>query len=162
MLAQTTEEIDATMLARPEFLDVVRLTPLISIDLIVVDDQGRVLLGRRVNRPALGAWFVPGGRIHKDESLSGAFSRIAREELGLENQSQNAACFRGVFEHHYDENFAGAADISTHYIVLGYMLVLRETARIGRFEQHSDYVWMTPSELLACSDVHENTKAYFR
>jgi colanic acid biosynthesis protein WcaH len=121
-----------------------------------------VLLGRRVNRPALGAWFVPGGRIHKDESLSGAFSRIAREELGLENQSQNAACFRGVFEHHYDENFAGAADISTHYIVLGYMLVLRETARIGCFEQHSDYVWMTPSELLACSDVHENTKAYFR
>ena len=150
------------MLARPEFLDVVRLTPLISIDLIVVDDRARVLLGRRVNRPALGAWFVPGGRIHKDESLGGAFSRIVREELGLENQTQNTACFRGVFEHHYDENFAGAADISTHYIVLGYMLMLREAAPIGRFEQHSDYVWMTPPELLACADVHENTKAYFR
>ena len=150
------------MLARPEFLDVVRLTPLISIDLIVVDDRGRVLLGRRVNRPALGAWFVPGGRIHKDESLGGAFSRIVREELGLENQTQNTACFRGVFEHHYDENFAGAADISTHYIVLGYMLVLREAAPVGRLEQHSHYVWMTPSELLACADVHENTKAYFR
>jgi colanic acid biosynthesis protein WcaH len=105
---------------------------------------------------------VPGGRIRKDESLNGAFSRIVLEELGLENVSQNTACFRGVFEHHYDENFAGAADISTHYIVLGYMLVLRETGRIGRFEQHSDYVWMTPSELLACADVHENTKAYFR
>ena len=70
-------------LPAPEFLDVVRLTPLISIDLIVVDDHARVLLGRRVNRPALGAWFVPGGRIHKDESLGGAFSRIVREELGL-------------------------------------------------------------------------------
>ena len=156
------EEMHETMLARPEFLDVVRLTPLISIDLIVVDDRGRVLLGRRVNRPARGTWFVPGGRIRKDESLNGAFSRIVLEELGLENVSQNTACFPGVFEHHYDDNFAGAADISTHYVVLGYMLVLRDAAPIGRFEQHSDYVWMAPSELLACADVHENTKAYFR
>jgi colanic acid biosynthesis protein WcaH len=154
--------MNETMLARPEFLDVVRLTPLISIDLIVVDDRGRVLLGRRVNRPARGTWFVPGGRIRKDESLNGAFSRVVREELGLENISQNTACFRGVFEHHYDDNFAGAADISTHYVVLGYMLLLRDAAPIGRFEQHSDYVWMAPSELLACADVHENTKAYFR
>jgi colanic acid biosynthesis protein WcaH len=154
--------MNETMLARPEFLDVVRLTPLISIDLIVVDNRGRVLLGRRVNRPARGTWFVPGGRIRKDESLGGAFSRIVCEELGLDNVSQNTACFRGVFEHHYDDNFAGAADISTHYVVLGYMLVLRDSAPIGRFEQHSDYAWMAPSELLACPDVHENTKAYFR
>jgi colanic acid biosynthesis protein WcaH len=154
--------MNETMLARPEFLDVVRLTPLISIDLIVVDVCGRVLLGRRVNRPARGTWFVPGGRIHKDESLSGAFSRIVCEELGLANVSHNTACFRGVFEHHNDDNFAGAADISTHYIVLGYMLLLRDPTPIGRFEQHSDYVWMAPSELLACPDVHENTKAYFR
>jgi hypothetical protein len=51
--AEMNEEIDDTMLARAEFLDVVRLTPLIAIDLIAVDDRGRVLLGRRVNRPAL-------------------------------------------------------------------------------------------------------------
>ncbi|HEY1999140.1 GDP-mannose mannosyl hydrolase [Paraburkholderia sp.] len=150
------------MLARPEFLDVVRLTPLISIDLIVVDDRGRVLLGRRVNRPARGTWFVPGGRIHKDESLNCAFSRIVREEIGLENVAQNTACFRGVFEHHYDDNFAGAADISTHYIVLGYMLMVRDAMPVERLEQHSDYVWMAPSDLLACAEVHENTKAYFR
>jgi colanic acid biosynthesis protein WcaH len=42
------------------------------------------------------------------------------------------------------------------------MLMLREAGAIGRLEQHSDYVWMTPPELLACHEVHENTKAYFR
>jgi colanic acid biosynthesis protein WcaH len=150
------------MLARSEFLEIVRLTPLVSIDLIVIDDRGRVLLGRRVNRPARGTWFVPGGRIHKAESLNFAFRRIVHEELGLEHIDHGAAHFQGVFEHHYDDNFAGAANISTHYVVLGYVLLLNRSTPIGRFEQHSDYVWMSPPELLACSDVHENTKVYFR
>lgn len=63
------------MLAQHEFLEIVRLTPLVSIDLIVLDQAGDVLLGRRVNRPAQGMWFVPGGRIRKDETLADAFKR---------------------------------------------------------------------------------------
>jgi colanic acid biosynthesis protein WcaH len=33
----------------------------VSIDLIVRDADGRVLLGLRNNRPARDWWFVPGG-----------------------------------------------------------------------------------------------------
>jgi colanic acid biosynthesis protein WcaH len=33
---------------------------------------------------------------------------------------------------------------------------------IGRFDQHSDYRWLMPDEILARDDVHEYTKAYFR
>ena len=29
-------------------------------------------------------------------------------------------------------------------------------------DQHSDYLWLTPAQLLARGDVHENTTAYFR
>jgi len=28
--------------------------------------------------------------------------------------------------------------------------------------QHSEFKWMAVSDLIAASDVHENTKAYFR
>lgn len=150
------------MLHEMDFLDMVRLTPLVSIDLIVCDGEGRVLVGRRRNRPARGTWFVPGGRIHKDEKLDAAFSRIADAELGVLKLSRSAARFEGVFEHHYSDNFAGEPDVSTHYIVLAYSLQLTPSAPIGRLDQHSEYLWMTSTELLAHPDVHDNTKAYFR
>lgn len=150
------------MLSQIDFLDVVRLTPLVSIDLIVSDAHGRILVGRRRNRPARGTWFVPGGRILKDETLDSAFARIADAELGLANLARSAARFDGVFEHLYSDNFANEPDVSTHYVVLAYALSLPDTTPLGRPDQHSDYLWLSPTELLARSDVHENTKAYFR
>jgi colanic acid biosynthesis protein WcaH len=150
------------LLTEIDFLDVVRLTPLVAFDLIVSDSEGRVLLGRRRNRPARGTWFVPGGRILKDETLDAAFARIAEAELGLSQLARSAARFEGVFEHHYSDNFAGEPDVSTHYIVLAYSLTLTDNSPLGRPEQHSEYVWLAPSELLARADVHDNTQAYFR
>ena len=69
-------------LGREEFLEVVDRAPLVSIDLAVRDAKGRVLLGKRTNEPAKGCWFVPGGRIHKNERLDAAFRRICLDELG--------------------------------------------------------------------------------
>jgi colanic acid biosynthesis protein WcaH len=150
------------MLTELDFLDVVRLTPLVSIDLISTDGHGRVLVGQRRNRPARGTWFVPGGRIQKDETLDAAFTRIVEDELGISSMERSAARFYGVFEHRYGDNFAGEPGISTHYIVLAYTLGLTGRAPIGRFDQHSRYAWLPPAELLSRDDVHENTKAYFR
>ncbi|MDE1183038.1 GDP-mannose mannosyl hydrolase [Paraburkholderia sp.] len=150
------------MLNAPDFLDVVRMTPLVSIDLIVWDTAGRVLLGRRRNRPALGTWFVPGGRIRKGERLDEAFTRIVDAELGIASMERSAARFGGLFEHLYSDNFAAQEEITTHYIVLAYALSLASTASVGRFDQHSEYAWLAPEELLARDDVHENAKAYFR
>ena len=41
------------------FLRVIEATPLVSIDLLVRNERGQVLLGKRANRPAQGLWFVP-------------------------------------------------------------------------------------------------------
>ena len=147
------------LLPRQEFLEVVRLAPLVSIDLIVRDAAGRVLLGRRSNRPAQGWWFVPGGSIRKDETLDAAFTHIARAELGLELRRE-AAQLLGVYEHFYPDN-AGGEDFGTHYVVLAHTLEL-DAGLAPPLEQHEDYRWLTPAELLRSAGVHYNTKAYFR
>ncbi|KAH0441299.1 GDP-mannose mannosyl hydrolase [Paraburkholderia fungorum] len=150
------------MLTEIDFLDVVRLTPLVAIDLIARDAEARVLIGHRRNRPARDTWFVPGGRIHKDETLDAAFARIADAELGIARLARSTARFEGVFEHHYEDNFAAEPGVSTHYIVLAYALQLTSTVPVGRLDQHREYLWLSPAALLARPDVHENTKAYFR
>ncbi len=149
-------------LSASEFLDAVTLTPLISIDLIATNPAGRVLLGLRRNRPALHKWFVPGGRIRKNERLDEAFTRIVETELGIAGMERSAARFGGVFEHFYDDNFAHAPGVATHYVVLAYAMILEDMVSIGRYEQHSRYAWFSAAELLSRDDVHEFTKAYFR
>lgn len=140
------------------FKTVVESTPLISIDLVVRNQMGHVLLGERTNRPAQGYWFVPGGRILKDETFEQAFKRLTQIELGKE-LTLSEARFLGPYEHHYDDNFSGT-HFSTHYVVLGYEVTLDiDTVDLPK-EQHGDYRWWEVEELLSSDSVHHNTKVY--
>lgn len=148
-------------LAKDDFLNVVANTPLVSIDLIVQSPKGEFLLGHRVNRPAQGVWFVPGGRVRKDETLRDALARIVQTELGNQMPVEGWR-WRGVFEHFYPDNFSGTPGISTHYVVLAAELKLNTEELALQFDpQHEALTWASPEELLARDDVHPNTKAYF-
>jgi colanic acid biosynthesis protein WcaH len=139
---------------------VVRHTPLVSIDLLVRDPRQRLLVGKRRNPPARGSWFVPGGRIDKDEPIATAFHRITGDELGAP-LTFGKAMLAGVFEHFYPDNALEQPGYGTHYVVLAY-----EIRTVGLHalpeNQHAAYRWLTNAEALADPDVHENTKAYCR
>jgi colanic acid biosynthesis protein WcaH len=142
------------------FLKIVELTPLVSIDLIIYNEAGEVLLGFRRNRPAQDCWFVPGGKILKDERIPSAIRRVALTELGLELDPALSK-FKGVYEHLYGDNFAGVEGITTHYIVLAHEFHLLANIRINGDDQHAELRWWKVTDLLAGPSVHENTKAYF-
>ena len=146
-------------LSQEDFATVVRSTPLISIDLIVENARGEFLLGKRTNRPAQGYWFVPGGRVQKDEPLAQAFERLTQAELGV-RLPMAAGEFYGVWQHFYDDNFSGS-DFSTHYIVLGFRLKLNQADLALPDAQHEAYRWLTPEALIADENVHDNSRAYF-
>jgi len=142
------------------FLKIIANTPIVSFDLIITNRQNHVLLGLRKNRPAQGYWFVPGGRVMKNEPLEEAFLRITKNELGI-SIPLAAGKFLGVYQHLYDDNFAGKEGISTHYIVLAIKITLDDAEMGIPFSQHSDWKWWSIDELLANEEVHPNTKAYF-
>lgn len=48
------------------FSELVKYAPLVAIDLILEDKEKKIILGKRLNKPAQGYYFVPGGRIHKN------------------------------------------------------------------------------------------------
>jgi colanic acid biosynthesis protein WcaH len=141
-------------------LEIIKLTPLVSIDLIIYNPLGEVLLGLRRNRPARSTWFVPGGRIRKDERIPQALQRIARVELGIELDPRKTHFF-GVYEHLYEDNFAGEHGISTHYVVLAHEIHLQGEMNISGDDQHTQFRWWQIIDLLSAPDVHTNTKAYF-
>ncbi|MCG2635343.1 MAG: NUDIX domain-containing protein [Gammaproteobacteria bacterium] len=142
------------------FQQVVEVTPLVAIDLVVRDAHGRVLLGLRRNRPARNFWFVPGGRILKNERMDNAFLRLTLEELG-KPMLRSTARPLGVFEHIYLDSIFGE-NIGTHYVVLGYLIDLPAGASlVPPAAQHQEYRWVSPGQVEADLSIHQYTGDYF-
>lgn len=144
------------------FKSVIQYTPLISIDLIVRNEQGEVLLGKRVNAPAKGYWFVPGGRVRKNETLDDAFVRLIKEELGIESGITRAdAKFLGVFEHFYDD-CVFCEGVNTHYVVLGYELIINKLEYLKPIlNQHDQFKFFMITEILDSINILDYIKNYF-
>lgn len=140
-----------------QFKTVIEYAPLISIDLVTMY-KDKVLLGRRVNKPAKAYYFTTGGIVRKNESFKEAQKRIVKDELGIELNSELK--FIGVFEHFYSDSIFD--DISTHYVNHGYLLKLDENIKNLPQDQHSEYKWFSIEELLDSNEVHKYVKDYFK
>lgn len=134
-----------------------RAMPVVSVDLIVNDEHGQVLLGKRRNRPASGYWFVPGGRLFKREDLDTAVRRISRQELG-----QELALVRvlGVYHQRYPDNFQDDS-YDSHYVTFAVSVVAIEARPMGGDDQHEEFRWWQVEDLMKSQKVHELTKNYF-
>ena len=153
------------MLDDATFKTIIDSTPLISID-ILLKKGGKVLLGKRVNKPAQGYFFSTGGRVNKNETIDNAMARIAKNELNIELFSsipprgvKFIPKFIGVFEHFYDDSIY--KDVSTHYVNLAYEYEVEEVLDLPT-EQHDEYQWFSIDELLESKQVHKYVKDYFR
>ena len=152
------ETINANYLDNEKFLEVIDRVPLVSLDLIINDSQNRILMGKRTNAPAKGKWFVPGGRIYKNETLDCAFERICLAEIGIRH-SLNQAKLVGAFTHIYNTNIFEAQGVSTHYVVLGYQFNMDTKISLEKNEQHAHFKWFSKNDI--DEDIHENSLEYF-
>ncbi len=57
--------------------------PLPAATALVLDPDGRLMLGRRSVEPARGEWCLPGGFVELDETMEEAALRELQEETGI-------------------------------------------------------------------------------
>ena len=148
------QENNAGYLSGDLFKTIIDNTPLVSVDLIV-KHKGKVLLGKRVNRPAQSYWFTLGGRVLKNEPIKSAIQRISKLELGIIIDSSPK--FIGVFEHLYDDSIFDA--VSTHYVNLAYEIEVSGLEDLP-MDQHNEYRWFDLEELIQSSRIHKYIKDY--
>ena len=146
---------------REHFVELLRGLPLVSVDLVLVRGGTEILLGLRTNRPAQGSWFVPGGRILKDEPRADALKRVAARELGIADIAALKPQLLGVFEHFYPDCFAGDIGVSTHYVVIAHRIDVPLGFEVpGCDNQHAELRWWPIAEAAANTDVHRYTRDY--
>jgi colanic acid biosynthesis protein WcaH len=127
---------------------IVRNVPIVSVDLVVESPAG-IVLGKRMNHPAKGEWFVPGGRVEKNERLSEAVDRVAAEELSATVELVERL---GVYEHFYEHSEVGE---TKHYVAHGFHVRTDKTA----FEPDTQHDAIRAFEQPP-ADLHEYVDAY--
>lgn len=141
------------LLPEAEYTDFIAAMPEACVD-VVVQHEGRVLVGRRENEPAEGEWFWPGSRIYKGEDLEAAAHRVAEEELGIEVTVEEQL---GANAHVWDAS-EQTADVSRHTVVVVYLATPVDDDPVPALDdQHSEYRWLGGPD----PTLHEYVNRYF-
>lgn len=86
--------------------------PVAAVGVVVVREDGRLLLVRRGNPPSEGLWSVPGGGLELGETVSECARREVREECGL--ACEPLEVFHAVDRIFRDER----GGIRYHYVII--------------------------------------------
>ncbi|QHC35452.1 NUDIX domain-containing protein [Komagataeibacter xylinus] len=57
--------------------------PRVGCGAAIIDEEGRILLLRRLRQPQAGYWGLPGGKVDANETTCQAMAREIEEEVGL-------------------------------------------------------------------------------
>jgi colanic acid biosynthesis protein WcaH len=152
---------NAGWLQTPDFLRAIDALPLVSVDLVLVNPEGQLLLGLRCNAPARHWWFTPGGRVRKHEPFATCLERIAESELSLPLESLRDARLMGVWDHFYDDSVF-SPEVSTHYVNLPHCLQLQKSLDESALplDQHTAWRWQNAQSAAVSEDVHPYVRAY--
>ena len=133
---------DSMIINRDLYQKIVKIMPIACVDLIVLDDAGRVLLAKRTNEPALGEWWFPGGRVHYLETRLAAATRKLREECGLEASHLFEL---GVFDVIVERSDNGD---KLHAITSLFVAEVGANTSFALDAQNSEAEWRMPSDWL--------------
>jgi colanic acid biosynthesis protein WcaH len=147
-------------LAPEQFKAIVRDTVLVSLDLLLINERGELLVGRRLHQPAQNYLFVPGGRVMKGETLGAALQRIAKQETGLDLSPEQVE-LHGIYDHFYAENCFGDSELSTQYIVIACRSAISAESVIIADPQHESLYFMPIADVIADPKTHQYVKNYF-
>jgi len=85
------KQIINPFLGLPEdiFFFVSRTTPLVNVDLLIKDENGRMLLSWRDDKFVGKGWHVPGGIVRFKEKLETRIAEVAKKEIGTRVKCNN-------------------------------------------------------------------------
>lgn len=115
--------------------------PVPTIDAMLFDETGRILIGVRANKPAKGKLNLPGGFVDMNETLEQAIARELKEELDLEPNDYSHLTYAGSRVDQYEEHGVNKQLIPV--IMIGDM----PHRDFEPNEEVSQYYWKLPSEL---------------
>lgn len=111
--------------------------PIICVDIVIRDNNNRVLLLKRTQEPIIGQWWFPGGRIFKLEKIEDAMKRIMLKETGLEIGGYHRIGFEETI---FNEDPFGH-NCKTHTI--NFIYYCKANGQVHLDNTSNEYMWWT-------------------
>ena len=122
-----------------------------AVDAIILH-KGKVLLGKRTQKPVKGEWWIPGGRQKKGELPEETVRRKVKEEVGLDVKVEK---FVGVYDVIFNETASPNVKTGVHYIARAYIVTLINSDEIPKLDEtQSEYRWIDHIE----EELHDYVK----
>ena len=127
-------------------------------DLLLTDETGRVLIGKRVVEPQPDFWYGCGGRMKPGETIQASACRLLKRELGLDLENQNHRfSYVGAYSYVWEKRQQapqthGTADIS----VVQTLQLSPSEIQVLKFDskEYSAHSWFTCEEIVQNEDFH--------
>lgn len=112
--------------------------PIATVNILIIRGN-EVLLVKRLNEPAKGFWFTPGGIILKGEGVEACALRVCREETGLTVELNKLI---GVYDEYWSEGYF----TENIQIITACYLASPLSGNVERDWQSSDIQWFSIDE----------------
>lgn len=131
------------MISKEEYEKILENMPIPCVDLVIHKDK-KVLLVKRTNPPMKKQWWIPGGRVLKNELLRDAVKRKAQEEVGFDVEiEKEIGSYDNIFEDSAFEN----VKTGTHTIGATFLVKPKnENFEIKVDKTSSDFKWFNKIE----------------
>jgi len=123
----------------------------LTVDALITDAKGRILLMERGTRPFKGTWVLPGGMVDPGETVEQACIREVKEELGLNVRLERLI---GIYSTPGRDPRGAFVSIAFHASITSGEIVPTEEAPAHR--------WLEPGESLEMGFDHVQIVADFR
>jgi len=136
------------MLPQDYYKDLIKLVPVLCVDVIITNPDGQYLLVKRKNDPKKGHWWVIGGRLNHFEEAVDAAKRKALEEASVQ---LNDLSFVGFYQGFFGKSAFG--NHKYHTVSLVFKSIVPKNCQISLDTQSSNWKW---SDILPHDFIIEN------
>ncbi len=121
-IAVLDKEVENPSLGLPDevFYYISRIAPLVNVDLLIKDENGRTLLSWRDDQYCGTGWHIPGGIVRFKETFEERIKKVAETEIGVDIKFDPAPIA-------VNELIIPERDIRSHFVSILYKCFLPST-----------------------------------
>lgn len=131
------------------FAKTVQYYPMVSVNIILKNDKDEYLWVKRKNNPAIGEWWVPGGRLFNGETIAQGAVAVLKNETGITGELiyQSPEYFEEIFDatswDNTDRHIYPSDIESVHYLGTVVVMKIKNQTKIKLDDQSKEYKWST-------------------
>ena len=127
---------------KEKYKEIMEILPILCADLII-QKEGKILVGLRKNQPLKNEWWIPGGRVFKNERLEEAAIRKAKEEFNLDVKIEKEL---GVYECIEKETEFEDIKTGSHTLSVVFQVSPIGKQNIKMDSSFENYKWIDPKD----------------